>query len=104
MLFQKQSGTQFTIVPYRAAGTGEQDLVAGRIDLLVGTPLQLPLLRAGEIRAYALTSDTRIASAPEIPTFAEMGLPALSFSNWRALFSPKGTPDDIIAKLDTAAG
>jgi tripartite-type tricarboxylate transporter receptor subunit TctC len=103
MLFQKQSGTQFAIIPYRAAGTGVQDLVAGRIDLLVDTPLQLSLVRAGTIKALAVTGVTRMGAAPEIPTFAEMGLPALSFLNWRGLFAPKGTPTDIIDKLNSAA-
>jgi tripartite-type tricarboxylate transporter receptor subunit TctC len=59
-------------------------------------------VRAGSIKAYAVTSDTRLALAPDIPTFAEMGLPALSFSAWLGLFAPKGTPKDIIAKLNAA--
>ena len=80
-----------------------QDLVAGQIDLLLGTPDQLPLMRAGSIKAYAVTSDARLALAPEIPTFAEMGLPALSYSAWYGLFAPKGTPKDIIGKLNAAA-
>ena len=80
-----------------------QDLVAGQIDLFFGTPDQLPLVRAGSIKAYAVTSDTRLALAPDIPTFAEMGLPALSYSAWFGLFAPKGTPKDIIGKLNAAA-
>src|SRR5262249_40550958 len=64
---------------------------------------ELPLLRAGSVKAYAVTSDMRLAVAPDIPTFAELGLPSLSFSNWYALFAPKGTPRDIVAKLDAAA-
>ena len=80
-----------------------QDLVAGQIDLFLGAPDQLPLVRAGSIKAYAVTSDTRLALAPDIPTLAEMGLPALSFSQWYGLFAPKGTPRDIIGKLNSAA-
>jgi len=80
-----------------------QDLLAGQIDLYFTTPAALPLVQAGKIKAYAVTSDTRLALAPEIPTFAQMGLPSLSFSNWYGLFAPKGTPSDIIDRLDAAA-
>jgi tripartite-type tricarboxylate transporter receptor subunit TctC len=103
MFFQKQTGTQFTIVPYRAAGTLREDAVAGRIDLMFGTPLELPLMRAGNIKAYAVTSDTRLALAPDIPTFAEAGLRAVSYSSWWGLFAPKGTPKEFILKLNSAA-
>jgi tripartite-type tricarboxylate transporter receptor subunit TctC len=81
-----------------------QDLLAGQIDLSVITPIVgLPLVRAGNIKAYAVTSDVRVATASDIPTFAEMGLPALSYSNWVGLFAPKGTPKDIIGKLNAAS-
>jgi tripartite-type tricarboxylate transporter receptor subunit TctC len=100
--FQKETGTNFALVPYRGAPPAMQDLVAGQIDLYYGTPDLLPLMRAGSIKAYAVTSDTRIALAPDIPTFAEMGLPTLSFSSWFGLFAPRGTPRDIISKLNGA--
>jgi tripartite-type tricarboxylate transporter receptor subunit TctC len=100
--FQKQTGTKFTLVPYRGGAPALQDLMAGQIDLLFDTPDVLPLVRAGSIKAYAVTSDTRFAQAPDIPTFAEMALPALSFSSWNALFAPKRTPKDIIDKLNGA--
>jgi tripartite-type tricarboxylate transporter receptor subunit TctC len=77
--------------------------VSGQIDLAFATPLQLPLVRAGSVKAYAVTSDMRSPLAPDIPTFAEMGLPALSFSAWLGFFAPKGTSRDIIAKLNAAA-
>ena len=102
-VFQKETGVQFALVPYRGIAPAIQDLVAGQIDLLFGTPDQLPLVRAGSIRAYAVTGDTRSALAPDIPTFAEMGLPALSLSAWYAFFAPRGTPGDIIRKLNAAA-
>jgi tripartite-type tricarboxylate transporter receptor subunit TctC len=102
LLFQKQTGTQFTLVPYRGSAPEMQDLVAGQIDLCFDTTIPLPLVRAGSIRAYAVTSDARLAQAPDIPTFAEVGLPALSFATWLGLFAPKGTPKDIIGKLNAA--
>jgi tripartite-type tricarboxylate transporter receptor subunit TctC len=102
-LFQKETGTQFTLVPYRGGAPAVQDLVGGQIDFLLDTLVQLPLVRAGTIKAYALTSEMRLALAPDLPTFAEMGLPTLSFSAWGGLFAPKGTPKDIIDKLNSAA-
>jgi tripartite-type tricarboxylate transporter receptor subunit TctC len=102
MLFQKQTGTQFTIVPYRAAGPAYGDIVAGRIDLAFATPFGLSLMRDGSIKAYAVTGNTRLALAPDIPTFAEMGLPEVSYSGWLGFFAPKGTSKDIINKLNAA--
>jgi tripartite-type tricarboxylate transporter receptor subunit TctC len=102
-LFQKETRTRFTLVPYRGGAPAMQDLVAGQIDLMFSAPDSLPLMRAGSIKAYAVTSDTRLALAPDIPTFRELGLPALSASSWFGLFAPKGTPRDIIGKLNAAA-
>jgi tripartite-type tricarboxylate transporter receptor subunit TctC len=98
--FGKETGTRFALVPYRGGAPAVQDLAAGQIDLFVGLPAQLPLARSGSIKAYAVTSDTRLVVAPDIPTFAEMGLPALSSSSWYGFFAPRGTPKDIIAKLN----
>jgi tripartite-type tricarboxylate transporter receptor subunit TctC len=103
-LFRQQTGTQFALVPYRGGGPAMQDLLAGQIDLLMAVPaIGLPLLGAGSIKAYAVTGEVRLASASDIPTFVEMGLPGLSFSEWGGLFAPKGTPKDIIGKLNSAS-
>jgi tripartite-type tricarboxylate transporter receptor subunit TctC len=79
-----------------------QDLMAGIIDLWFGSTDQLPLVRAGSIKAYAVTGEMRLAAAPDIPTFAEMGLPAVSFPSWHGLFAPSGTPREVIGKLNAA--
>jgi tripartite-type tricarboxylate transporter receptor subunit TctC len=100
-VFQKETGTQFTLVSYRGTAPAVQDLVAGQIDLLFTTPDQLPLVRAESIKAFAVTSETRLAQAPDIPTFGEMGLPLL-WSFWYGLFAPGGTPRDTIGKLNAA--
>src|SRR6516162_9804087 len=100
--FQKETGTQFTLVPYRGVPPELQDLVAGQIDLCFDGPLSLQQVRAGSVKALAVTSNTRIALAPDIPTFTEMGLPAVSFLGWVGLFAPKGTPREIINKLNAA--
>jgi len=80
-----------------------QDLAAGRIDFFFDSPVQLPFVRAGNIKAYAATSDARLAQASDIPTFSEMGLPSVSYSTWGALFAPKNVPQQIIGKLNAAA-
>jgi tripartite-type tricarboxylate transporter receptor subunit TctC len=103
MLFQRETGTNLALVPYRGGAPAVQDLAAGQIDVLIATSLYLPLVRSGSVRAYAVTSDTRLIGAPEIPTFEESGLPSLSYFEWSALFAPKGTPSDIIGKLNRAA-
>ena len=102
-IFQRETATQFTFVPYRGGAPALQDLVAGQIDLAFYGPDGLPLARAGSIRAYAVSSDARLALAPDVPTFGEMGLPALSFSSWYGIFAPKGTSANIIGKLNAAA-
>jgi tripartite-type tricarboxylate transporter receptor subunit TctC len=101
--FQRETGTHFALVPYRGTAPALQDLVAGQIDLFLETPAQLPLVHGGSLKAYAVTSDTRLAQARDIPTFAEMRLPALSWSAWYGFFAPRNTPKDIISKLNGAA-
>jgi tripartite-type tricarboxylate transporter receptor subunit TctC len=102
-LFQKETGTRFTLVPYSGFPPQLQDLAAGRIDFFFETAVQLPFTRAGNIKAYAVTSDARLAQAPDTPTFGEMGLPSFSYSGWVAMFAPKNVPKEIISKLNGAA-
>jgi len=104
VFFQKETGTRFQFVPYRGVNLAQQDLIGGQIDLLFDqVPSALPNVRAGKIRAYAVTAKTRLDSAPEIPTVDEAGLPGLYMSVWSALWVPKGTPKEVIAKLNAAA-
>jgi len=102
-LLQKEAGAHFTVVPYRGLAPAIQDLIAGQIDLCFGTPDQLSFVRAGNIKVYGVASDKRLSLVPNIPTFVEMGLPAISFSVWNGLFAPKGTPGEIIHKINAAA-
>ncbi len=104
VFFQHASGTRFGFVPYRGGGPAMQDLVAGQIDMMVDAPATvLPQLRAGTIKVHALAAKSRLASAPNIPTTDEAGLPGFHFSAWFAFFAPKGTPKPIIDRLNTAA-
>jgi tripartite-type tricarboxylate transporter receptor subunit TctC len=104
LLLQKETGTRFTLVPYKGAGPSVQDVVAGQVDMtFANTATSLPLVRAGSLKALGVTSLNRLAVAPDIPTMDEAGLHGFSFSLWAALFAPYGTPKDIIDKLNNAA-
>jgi tripartite-type tricarboxylate transporter receptor subunit TctC len=102
-LFQKTTGTHFQFVPYRGAAPAMQGLVAGNIDWMMATPSDaLPHVRTGNIKAYAVLAKTRLASATEIPTVDEAGLPGFYWSNWVGIWAPKGTPNNLITKLNAA--
>jgi tripartite-type tricarboxylate transporter receptor subunit TctC len=104
LLLQRETGTRFQLVPYRGGGPAMQDLVGGHIDLMIDAAiLSLPQLRAGTIKAYAVTSKSRLESAPDIPTVDEAGLPGFYLSNWYGLWAAKSTPKDAIARLNFAA-
>jgi tripartite-type tricarboxylate transporter receptor subunit TctC len=104
VLFQNLTDTRFQFVHYRGVAPAEQDLLAGQIDLLADSPTTaLPQVRAGSIKAYAVTGKTRLAAAPDIPSVDEAGLPGLHLSVWFALWAPKGAPHDVIARLNSAA-
>ena len=100
---QQTLGLKWQMIPYRSAGLSMQDLVAGNIDIaLDAPPVALPQLQAGAIKTYAVAAQKRIAIMPDIPTTDEAGLPGFYFSFWHAIWAPKGTPKDIVAKLNAA--
>jgi tripartite-type tricarboxylate transporter receptor subunit TctC len=101
--FQSSTGTHFQFVPYRGAAPAMQDLIAGQIDLMFdqagGT---LPQLRNGKIKVLAVSATKRLSQGPDIPTLDEAGVPGFYLSVWHGMWVPKGTPKDIIAKLNSA--
>ena len=104
IFFQKMTGTQFQFVPYRGTAPAMRDLLAGQIDIMIDQASNvLPQLRGGTIKAFAVTAKERLPSAPDVPTVDEAGLPGLYVSVWHGLWAPKGTPPEIIAKLNAAA-
>jgi len=104
LLLQQETGTRFGLVAYRGAAPQTQDLVAGQIDMGFANPATaLPHVQAGSIKAFAVTAKNRLAVAPDIPSVDEAGLPGLYFSLWAGLFAPRGTPSDMIGKLNSAA-
>ena len=103
LLFEKLTGTQVQFVPYRGLAPAMQDLVAGQIDLVLPPPdIALPQVRAGKLKAYAVTAKNRLAAAPDIPTVDEAGLPGFHFSVWTGFWAPKGTPKAVVARLSAA--
>ena len=101
--FQNLTGTRFPFVPYRGAAPAMLDLIAGQIDLVFDqVQSSLPYIRAGRIKAFAVTAAERVPALPEVPTVDEAGLPGLHISLWYGLWVPAGTPPQIIAKLNAA--
>lgn len=104
VLMEKMLGLHWQMVAYRSAGLATNDLLAGITDIQLDTPaVSLPHVRSGALKAYAVTAKKRLAIAPEIPTTDEAGMPGYYFSFWHAMWAPKGTPKDIITKLNAAA-
>jgi len=103
LAFFAATGASYQLIPYRGTGPAMQDLVANQIQIMGDqSSNSLPQVRAGKIRAYAVTAKARSAAAPEIPTAAEAGYP-MEVSIWHGLWAPKGTPAEVIAKLNAAA-
>jgi len=101
--FQNFTKTKLTFVPYRGAGPALLDLVAGTIDVMCDQSANsLPQVHANTVKAFAVTAPQRIASAPDIPTVDEAGLPGFYVSIWHGLWVPHGTPKDVVAKLTAA--
>ena len=103
LLLQQLTDTKVNFIPYRGAGPAMTDLVSGQVDLLVVQgAVALPQVRGGTIKAIANLSPQRSASMPDIPTSGEGGVPGWYMSGWFGFFAPKGTPKDVIAKLNGA--
>ena len=104
LAFEAATGIKLQYVPYRGTGPAMNDLVAGQIDLIVDQlSNSIQQVRAGTIRAYAIVDSKRAVSAPDVPTTDEAGLPGFHMTLWSGMWVPKGTPKDIIARLNAAA-
>ena len=104
LYFENVTGIKLQYVPYRGTAPALTDLVAGQIDLMIDqTANSIAQVRAGTIRAYAVTDDKRVESAADIPTTDEAGLSGFHMTLWSGLWVPRGTPKDIIAKINAAA-
>ena len=105
-LFKRKAGIEMTHVPYRGAGPAFNDLIPGRVDVMINfTASSLPLVRQGQLRALAVATAKRLEVAPDLPTMAEAGVAGVEVSSWSAFFVPAKTPQVIIGKIhdDTVA-
>jgi tripartite-type tricarboxylate transporter receptor subunit TctC len=104
LYFENATGIKLQFVPYRGTAPALTDLVAGQIDIIIDqTSNSIGQIRAGTIRAYAVTDDKRVGSAPDIPSTDEAGLKGFHMTLWSGLWVPKGTPKDVVARLNAAA-
>ena len=93
----------FQFVPYRGSAPALQDVVAGHLDTIIEqTSTALSQIRGGTVRAYAVTANARLGVLPDLPTVDEAGLPGFYVSVWQGMWAPKGTPREVIAKLNAA--
>ena len=100
-LFKVMAGVQITHIPYKGSAQALQDLLAGQVQLMFDNlPPSLPQIKAGKLRALAVTSATRAPALPDVPTLAESGLPGFEASSWFGILAPAGTPAPIVAKLN----
>jgi tripartite-type tricarboxylate transporter receptor subunit TctC len=104
-MFKQQSGAMDSVhIPYRGIGPATNDLLSGQIPLMIAVmsgPL-LQLNQAGKLRILAVTSESRLSAAPEIPTAIESGMPDLKYAGWFGLFAPKATADEIVDRIASA--
>jgi tripartite-type tricarboxylate transporter receptor subunit TctC len=104
LAFFAVTGTNYQLVPYRGTGPAVQDLISNQIQIMIDqSSNSLPHVRAGKLKVYAVTAKQRTAAAPDVPTTAEAGFPGIEVAIWHGLWAPKGTPRDIIDKLNAAA-
>ncbi len=102
-IFEKETGTAFQIIPYRGGAPLVEDMLGGHIDFAFGqAATYLTYVRDGELKAYAVLQPKRWWAAPEVPTLDELGISNIDASFWHGIWVPKGTPPDIIAKLNGA--
>ena len=103
LLFMDAIATPLVTVPYQGTGPAMTDLIGGQVDFMCDqTTNTMGQIRAGEVKAYAVTTPERLAALPDLPTTAEAGLPQVEVGIWHALYAPAGTPEAAIEKLSAA--
>jgi tripartite-type tricarboxylate transporter receptor subunit TctC len=99
-LFGHMAGVKLTHVPYKGGPQAIGAVISGEVALgFTGLPVAIPQIRAGKVRALAVTAATRTATLPQVPTVAESGVPGYEHSIWAGVFAPAGTPQPIVAKV-----
>ena len=100
---QTVTGNKFQFIPFRGSAPALQQVIGGQLDIIIDQASSaLSIVKGGNVRAYAVTAPQRLASAPDVPSVDEVGLPGFYVSIWQGVWAPKGTPKDVIAKLNAA--
>ena len=103
LLFMSQMGVELTTVPYKGTGPAMNDLLGGQVDLLCDQTTQtVPFIKDGRVKVYGVTTHNRLASLPDVPTLDEQGLKGFEVKVWHGMYAPKGTPREVIDKLNAA--
>lgn len=103
LLFQEAIGTTVATIPYKGTAPAMNDLLGGQVDIMCDqTTNTTSYIKSGKIKAYAVTTPKRLAVLPDLPTTREAGLPALDVTVWHGLYAPKGTPSEVVAKVNGA--
>ena len=103
LLFMSQIGVELTTVPYKGTGPAMNDLLGGQVDLLCDQTTQtVPFIKDGRVKIYGVTTHNRLASLPDVPTLDEQGLKGFEVKVWHGMYAPKGTPREVIDKLNAA--
>lgn len=103
-MFRAAAGVNIADIPYKGSGPASTDLLAGHVQLYFdGLPTAMPRVRAGQLKAIAVTSESRSPAAPNVPTFVESGLPQMVAYSWYGLVAPEGTPPAVVERLNAAA-
>ena len=104
-LFKQLTGTFITHIPYRGAGPAVQDLIGGQVDLFITTPASVVQhVKAGKLKALAVSSNARLAALPQVPTAVEAGLKGFTLDSWFALYGPAGLPAEVVQTLSAEVG
>jgi tripartite-type tricarboxylate transporter receptor subunit TctC len=102
-LFERDAGIRLTHVPYRGGPAAIQDVMSGQVQMMFSVlPLAVPQIKAGKLRALAVTDETRTAALPDVPTMIEAGIPGYTATTWNGLVAPAGTPTAIIRQINAA--
>ena len=100
---QAVTGNKFQFIPFRGSAPALQQVIGGQLDIIIDQASSaLSIVKGGNVRAYAVTAPQRLASAPDLPTVDEAGLQGFYVSIWQGVWAPKGTPKEVIAKLNAA--
>ena len=103
LLFMSSIGVDLTTVPYKGTGPAMNDLLGGQVDLLCDQTTQtVPMIKEGRIKVYGVTTLNRLSALPNVPTLDEQGLKGFEVKVWHGMYAPKGTPADVINKINTA--